>query len=62
MKVKFICDSGANIHSARKETVDTVSDLGLEEGEWEKLTEEEKFSMVKEWADERLEIYWDDES
>ncbi len=30
--VKFCCDSGANIHSCREEEVDTVQDLGLDEG------------------------------
>jgi hypothetical protein len=60
MKVTFCCDSGANIHSRRKETVDTVADLGMEEGEWEALPDEEKQKIVEEWAWERLEIYWKD--
>jgi hypothetical protein len=33
-KVNFNCDSGANIHSCRSETLDTVKDLMLDEGEW----------------------------
>lgn len=33
-KVTFCVDSGANIHSCKKQTFDTVKDLGLEEGEW----------------------------
>lgn len=28
MKVKFYCDSGANIHSCREEVVDLVEDWG----------------------------------
>lgn len=55
MKVQFYCNSGANIHSKREETFDTQSDLGLEDGEWEALTVEEKDKMVEEWMWERLE-------
>jgi hypothetical protein len=62
MKVKFFCDSGANIHSCRKETIDTVNDLGLEDGEWESLPDEEKQAFVEDWANEKLEIGWDDVS
>lgn len=55
MKVKFYCDSGANIHSCREEVMDTVKDLGLKEGEWEGLSEEEKYEQVKDWMNDRLE-------
>lgn len=43
MKVNFFIDSGANTQSA-KDTgwLDTVEDLGLEEGEWEKMDREAK--------------------
>jgi hypothetical protein len=61
MKVKFCCDSGANIHSERSETVDTVIDLGMEEGEWEEMTDDQKYKVVEEWARERMEIYWKEE-
>lgn len=57
-KVMFCCDSGANIHSRREEVVDTVDDLGMEDGEWENLDEEEKYRIVEQWAWERLEIFW----
>lgn len=60
MKVKFYCDSGANIHSRRAETIDTVADLGMEEGEWESMSDDAKQKVVDEWAYERLEIYWKD--
>ena len=56
MKIRLWCDSGANIHSKRDEVVDTVSQWGMEEGEWEKLTEEEKYELAQEWANDRLEI------
>ena len=56
-KVQFWCDSGANIHSCRKSgELDTVRDLGLEEGEWEQLSEDEKYKLADEWACERLEV------
>ena len=55
-KVKFRCDSGANISSERWEIVDTVKDWGMKEGEWEEMSEEEKFKIAEEWANERLEI------
>jgi hypothetical protein len=59
MKVRFICDSGANIHSARKAELDTVKDLGLDDGEWEEYTDEERQETVNDWANNRLEIYWE---
>ena len=59
-KVNFNCDSGANIHSCRSETLDTVKDLMLDEGEWESMTEEQKRHCVEQWAWEGLEIYWED--
>lgn len=61
MKVKFVCDSGANIHSARTEVIDT-EDYGYEDEEWLALSEEQKQEVVEEWAHERLEIYWDEEN
>lgn len=60
-KVKFCCDSGANIHSERYDIFDTVSDLGLGEGEWEAMSDDEKQEVVNEWAWERLDIYWKDQ-
>ena len=62
MKVTFFCDNGANIHSCRKETMDTVDDLGFEEGEWEGLSNEEKQAVVTDWANEHLEIYFEEQS
>lgn len=58
MKVKFCCDSGANIHSERSEVLDTVTDLGLKEGEWKAMNAEQRQEIVNEWAWDRLEIYW----
>jgi hypothetical protein len=56
--VYFNCDSGANIKSCRTDKIDTEADLGLAQGEWEAMTDDEKQEMVNEWAYERLEIYW----
>ena len=56
MKVKFYCDSGANIHSCREEEIDLVEDWGMTQEECEALTEDEKLELAKEWAYERLDI------
>lgn len=56
--VTFCCDSGANIYSRREEELDTVEDLGMEEGEWERLDDDGRYKVVEAWAWERLEIYW----
>ena len=57
MKVKFGCDNGANVHSARTETFDTLEDLGYEDEEWNALTEDQKYELAKEWCFERLDIW-----
>ena len=57
--VNFHCNSGANIHSCRSQTLDTVKDLGLDEGEWESMDEDDKYKIVEQWAWNKLEIYWD---
>ena len=61
MKVKFVCDSGANIHSARTEVIDT-EDYGYTDEEWLELSEEQKQEIVEEWACERLQVYFDEEN
>jgi len=62
MKVQFNLDSGANIHSRNKSGwMDTVDDLGLEKGEWEKYTDDEKWEFAKDWADNYLEIGFEEE-
>ena len=57
--VKFHCNSGANIYSCRTAILDTVKDLGLEENEFESLSEKDQYKIVQEWANDRLEIYWE---
>lgn len=60
MKVRFYCDSGANIHSCRDEIFDTVEDLGLEDGEWEKMDDEAKEECVKDWMSDHLDYGWEE--
>lgn len=59
MRITFVCNNGANIHSARKETLDEVNDLGLEEGEWAELNDDERAEILQDWANNFLEIYWE---
>tara|TARA_R110000851_G_scaffold3631_1_gene14836 strand:+ start:165 stop:365 length:201 start_codon:yes stop_codon:yes gene_type:complete len=50
MKVRFNLDSGENIDSNNQtDWLDTVEDLGLEEGEWEKLNDDKRYEMQVEW-------------
>lgn len=57
MKVKFHLDSGANIHSCNDSGwIDPVEELGCEEGEWETLTDDEKYEIAEEWASNYLDI------
>ncbi len=58
MKVTFVCDSGANIHSAREAEFDTEIDFGYTDEEWQALTEDQIYEMVSEWAHDRLKIYY----
>ena len=51
MEVQFWCDNGAN--SRRIETF-SLEQLGLEEDEWKKMTDDERMEMVREWALERF--------
>jgi hypothetical protein len=59
-KVEFFCDSGANIKSCRYETIDTVVDWGMEDGQWESMTEDEKLKMAEEWASDHLAIGYEE--
>lgn len=64
MKVKFCCNSRANIHSTNEsDWLDPVEDLGLDEGEWESMTDDEKYKMAENYAWETmgLEIYYEED-
>lgn len=61
MKVKFYVDSGANIHSNNEsEWLDTVEDLGMEEGEWEEMSDDDKFQEVQDWASNYLSMGYEE--
>ncbi len=61
MKVRFNLNNGANIHSNRESGwLDTVEDLGLDVGEWEAYTDNEKYQMAEEWAADHIEIYYEE--
>jgi hypothetical protein len=59
MKIKFYCDSGANIQSRREETMD-VSKTGYTEEEWRELSDAEKQEAAQDWANNRLEIGYEE--
>lgn len=61
MKVRFSWDSGANIHSRKSVVIDTVKDLGYDEGDWEELTEDEQHEAVMQFAwDHGLSVWWEE--
>lgn len=62
MKVRFHCDSGANIHSRNSsEWMDVTEDFDMTPEEWKALDEEEKEKMVMEWAwNEGLETWYEE--
>jgi hypothetical protein len=50
MKVRFNLNSGANVHSNHDTGwLDTLEDLGMDDGEWESMTEDEKYDYVAEY-------------
>lgn len=61
MKVKFYVDSGASIHSKNEsEWFDTVEDLGMEEGEWGSMSDDEKYKEVEMWASNYLDMGYEE--
>lgn len=48
-KLKVWLNSGANIHSCRKETF-TFAELGLTEAEWDEMSESEQEELARELA------------
>jgi hypothetical protein len=63
MKVKFCCDSGANIHSKNEEEFEaTEDDLGYTEEDWKNLSDDEKYQACKEyWQSMGLPDMWYEE-
>lgn len=52
-KIKYWCDSGANIHSCRKGTT-TLDELGLTEEEWHAMSDEDRDDVMRDVACDRL--------
>lgn len=62
MKIQLYLDNGANIHSCRDSGwIDPVDEFGLNEGEWETLTDEEKWEYASDWANNYIDIGWNEE-
>jgi hypothetical protein len=53
MRIDYWCDSGANIHSCLKGSIDT-SEFGLTDEDWLGLSDDEKEEYMKDVALERL--------
>ena len=61
MKVQFCVNSGANIHSTKESGwFDPVKDLNFAPGEWEAMSEDEKWKEAERWANEQIEIYYEE--
>jgi hypothetical protein len=52
-KIKYWCDSGANIHSCRRGTT-TLDELGLTEEEWHAMSDEDRENLMRDIALDRL--------
>lgn len=64
MKVRFFIDSGANIRSCNEsEWIDPADDWGLDPGEWENMSEDEKYKAAAEYWQEQgqPEIYFEEQ-
>ena len=64
MKVQFFLNSGANIDSCNEsDWLDTVKDLGYDDGEWESMSDDEKYqSAIEYWGSFGYpEIYYKEE-
>lgn len=59
MKIRFYCDSGANIHSSREYEF-TPTELGFTQEEWKSLSDEQKQKHAEDWANDRLEIGYEE--
>ena len=56
-KVEFFIDSGANAFSCNRTGIlDTVTDLGYAEGEWEAMSESDKSIEVSIWAENYIDM------
>ena len=53
VKIKYWCDSGANIHSCRTGTT-TFEELGVTKDEWDEMSSDEKEEIMRDIAFDRL--------
>ena len=61
MKVQFNVNSGASVSSNNESGwFDTVEELGMDEGEWEAMTEDEKWEEANTWAQNYLDIFYEE--
>ena len=65
MKVTFYVDSRANIKSCRSVTwnLDDPKDVrsfGYTKEEWLSLSEDEKDEIIQEWANETIDLYYEE--
>ncbi len=61
-KVRFFLHTGANVHSVRKSDVlCTVKDLSLEDGEWESMSDSDKYLIAEQWAGNNIQIWYEEE-
>lgn len=58
-RIRFYCDNGANIESCRSDEF-TPKELGLTDQEWQELTEDEKYEMVRDWAFDKLDYGYEE--
>ena len=59
MKIKYWCDSGANIHSCLKGQVDLYEEEGISDEEWEEMPYEAKEEIMKDYAFAKLDWGWE---
>lgn len=60
MKVRFICDNGANTYSVRKSNWIDVKELGYSDEEWSELSDFNKYTEAEAWANQYIEISWEE--
>jgi len=52
-KVKFILEA-----DKESRILDTVENLGMKEGEWESMPEDDRLEYVEEWANQYIGYYY----
>ena len=60
MKVKFCVDNGANIHSCKESIIDLEAVYDITDVEWGNMSDDDKYSLVEEWGNQYIEMYWEE--